>query len=167
MNDLHSRADEALTQARNVLGSPSPDGTSADATDGSVMNLTKVAEFADLDDAIDAMETVIKAMKARKAILEPLILEQFSQAGVPRVPVNGRLVHMHTQIWASAKDGDKAAACAALKACDLGEYVSEGFNTNSLSAWVREQVAADRELPQPVADALTVTEKVTLRVRKA
>jgi hypothetical protein len=79
--------------------------------------------------------------------------------------------------------GERADVVAALKASELGQYVAENYNTNSLSAFVREvardvAVLATREgrpygedevlqaLPQPLGTALKVSFIHSLRSRK-
>ncbi len=61
---------------------------------------------------------------------------------------------------------NKAAVCDALRRGQLGEYVEETYNTNSLSAYMRELDREGRPLP-PVLDAvLEIGEVFKLRTRR-
>jgi len=67
-------------------------------------------------------------------------------------------VYVERKLWAKAKDGDKPAVCKALKRCRLGDYVEETFNTNSLSAYVRELDREGKPLSPALASVLDVSE---------
>jgi hypothetical protein len=96
--------------------------------------------------------------------------------------VDNRTVSLAQDIYASPL-GDRAEVVAALKASELGQYVAENYNTNSLTAFVREvardvAAVAGREgrpygeaevlgaLPQPLGNTLKVSFVHTLRSRK-
>ena len=78
-------------------------------------------------------------------LLEEMQMEQLSSLPIT---VDGEkiTIYIHNQVWAKAKDGDKDAVTKVLKRCGLKDYVSETYNTNSLSAYVRERIADGRPL---------------------
>ena len=88
----------------------------------------------------------------------------------------GYTVYMQRKLWAKAKDGDKPRACETLKQLeDWADVVEETFNTQTLSARVRELVADEDGLtldeikallPLPLQTALDVTEQYVLCTRK-
>jgi hypothetical protein len=61
----------------------------------------------------------------------------------------------------------QASSLQALKRCHLGDYVEETFNTNSLSAYVRELDREERQMPPTLAAVLDVCEVYKLRTRKS
>ncbi len=84
-----------------------------------------------------------------------------------RVSIDGRTVYVERKLWAKAKDGDKPSVCKALKRCRLGDYVEETFNTNSLSAYVRELDREGRQMPPSLVAVLDVSEVFKLRTRRS
>jgi len=118
-------------------------------------------------------------VKEKLTELEPLILEQFEKAGIQNMKVGDWKPYVHSQIWASV-DKSNPRAMEILKANGLADLVSETVNSQSLSAYVREQVRlyedADSKnleevlkqaLPDELLDVLKVSEKTSLRVVKA
>ena len=113
-------------------------------------------------------EELDEVKKARKEVEEKL-LDQFAKAGVKSMNVDGKTVYLHKQLWATPKnkDGGRAEVCAVLKSLGMGrEYVVENFNTNSLSAFVRELDEQNEELDVKLQRVLNVVAKFSLRVRK-
>lgn len=104
------------------------------------------------------------------------LLEQFSQDSVQNVKLDGlATVFIRSQLWAGAWQDDEGIAdkqltCDALKEAGLGVFVSEGFNTNTVSSWLREQSTdelGDPILPPELVDKLRVTRDFKLVVLKA
>jgi hypothetical protein len=122
-------------------------------------------EYVELSKARADLETELEALRKRSEEIEPVLLEQMSADGMQRVNAHGRTVYVHRQLWAKAR-GDKSAVVEALRGCGLPQYVTpESFNTNSLSAYVREIEQGEGELPTALKDVLELTEKYSLRVR--
>jgi len=142
------------------------------------MDTAKLARFVEIEKARRELETRLEELKAERATLEEELLRQFQESGIDSMRVDGMTVYLKREIWAGAKDGDYERACRALREAGLDQYVQERFNTQSLSAYVREQarlLADDTAgpdeilavLPEPLRDAISVTEKFSLRTRKA
>jgi hypothetical protein len=131
------------------------------------MNTEELKRFVALEERRRQLETEIDSIKAEAAELEERLLPQFEQTGMERVSIDGRTVYVERKLWAKAKDGDKPAVCKALKRCHLGDYVEETFNTNSLSAYVRELDREGRSLPPSLAAVLDVSEVFKLRTRRS
>lgn len=133
------------------------------ATAGISAELLK--EFVDLQKLKADLDAELESCKKRLAEIEPILLDQFSQNSTSKVTAHGRTVYVHRQLWAKAKDGDKQAVIEALRASSLTQYVSETFNTNSLSAYVRELEAQGVPLPEPLAATIETSEVFSLRSR--
>lgn len=131
------------------------------------MNTEELKRFVALEERRRQLETEVDSIKAEAAELEGLLLPQFEQSGMERVAIDGRTVYVERKLWAKAKDGDKPSVCKALKRCRLGDYVEETFNTNSLSAYVRELDREGRQMPPSLIAVLEVSEVFKLRTRRS
>ena len=131
------------------------------------MNTEELKRFVALEEQRHQLEAEIDTIKAEASELEGRLLPQFEQSGTERIAIDGRTVYVERKLWAKPKDGDKPAVCKALKRCRLGDYVEETFNTNSLSAYVRELDREERPLPPTLAAVLDVSEVYKLRTRKS
>ena len=120
-----------------------------------------------LDAEKKELEKKLEKVKETRKEVEGRLLTQFEKAGMRSANVDGKTVYIHKQLWASPKDG-RTAVCDALRELGMGdEYVVENFNTNSLSAYVRELDAQEEELPEKLSAVIDVVAKFALRVRKA
>ena len=131
------------------------------------MNSEQLKRFVALEERRKQLEDEVDGIKAEAAELESALMPQFEQAGIERVSIDGRTVYIERKLWAKAKDGDKPAVCKALKRCRLGDYVEETFNTNSLSAYVRELDREGKPLSPALASVLDVSEVFKLRTRRS
>lgn len=131
------------------------------------MNTDELKRFVALEDRRKQLEAEVDSIKAEAAELEGLLLPQFEQSGMERVSIDGRTVYVERKLWAKAKDGAKPSVCKALKRCRLGDYVEETFNTNSLSAYIRELDRENRQMPPSLAAVLDVSEVFKLRTRRS
>jgi hypothetical protein len=146
------------------------------------MNMEQLKEFVCLENRKRDLDAELKATKQKLDDLEQVLVPQFIDDGVQRMTVDNRTVSLAQDIYASPM-GERADVVAALKASELGQYVAENYNTNSLTAFVREvardvAVLAGREgrpygedevlqaLPQPLGTALKVSFIHSLRSRK-
>ena len=109
------------------------------------MNAAKLKEFVKLEGEKSDIKTRLKAIETRLGELDESLTRQFIEDGIQSTNIDGRTVYLHREIFASAKNGDKEAVVTALKACDLGQYVREDYNANSLKAFVREMVKEAEE----------------------
>jgi hypothetical protein len=108
---------------------------------------------------------------------------QFLEDGVQSMRLDGRVVYLAQDIYPSPAT-DRTAVVEALKKSELGQYVSENFNSQSLRAFVREiaeevRLACEQQgqvltedavlaaLPRPLGEALKVSFVHSLRSRKA
>jgi hypothetical protein len=132
-------------------------------------------------------EADLKEAKSELELLQRQLLQVFEQNGIQNMKVNGMTVFLYRQLWAGiAKQGQEATveerttACNALKQANLGIYVYEQFNSQSISAYVREAVKNGDELPECFVmlergrnvgpehfGKIAVTEKYELRTRKS
>ncbi len=128
-----------------------------------------IRQFATLTAQKRALEEQAKALASELKAMEQPLMEAMSLAGVETLPIEtpeGRMtVYLHSQMWARATD--KATACSALRECGLGDFVAENFNTNTVSAHIREAVRNGEDLPQPIRDAFKISEIHSVRARRS
>ena len=109
------------------------------------MNTDELKEFVALEKEKATLKARLKVIESRLTVLDESIAAQFVSDGVQSMRIDGRTVYLHRDIYASAKDGARDAVVAALRDCDLGQYVKEDYNANSLTAYVREMVREAEE----------------------
>lgn len=136
--------------------------------------------WVELENEKIGLEAQLDGVKAEMAGLEPRILEAMVDSGVARISVDGRTLFTNRSLYAAPAEGKaRPDVVAALKTADLGDFVSENYNANSLSAYVREvaDAAGGRgvvslesihdNLPEALRGVLTIVEKFSVRSRKA
>ena len=131
------------------------------------MNTEELKRFVALEERRRQLEAEVETIRAEATELEQRLLPQFEQEGFEKISIDGRTVYVERKLWAKARDGNKAAVCKALKRARLGDYVEETFNTNSLSAYVRELDREERPLPPSLREVLEVSEVFKLRTRRS
>lgn len=152
------------------------------------MNISRLQRFVELELQRRRLEEDLKANREEAGPLERELLQEFAADGVQNLRINGVLVYVQRELWAGivrddperdrATPEELARAVEALKDAGLDDYVKETFNTQSVSAYVREQVrnagldtaepaAMYAALPSAFAGTISVSEKFSLRTRKA
>lgn len=170
LDEAQSPADTVLAGLRAEIAARAAAGTTLD----------QFVALTHLKRELDAALADVKKALAPRAAEMVADLQAAGTDGV-RHSASGAMVSIGRKIWARATTS-KPDACAALKAAGLGDYVEEGFNTNSLSAYFREtyktEAAARREagnlapitmddlLPASLADHVALTEDFTLGCSK-
>jgi hypothetical protein len=146
------------------------------------MNIEQVKEFVALEKRKRELDAEVKQIAARLDDLEQALVPQFLNDGINSLRIGGRLVYLVQDIYAGPVDG-REQVIAALKASELGQYVSESYSPQSLKAFVRE-IAEDVRmrcrqesrlftedevrcaLPGPLQNALKISFVHSLRTRK-
>ncbi len=111
------------------------------------------------------LEQELKRLNVEIAETEKLALDQFTDAGVDSIKINGSTLYLHRQLWVGVAEGfTKEQASKQLKEVGLGDYVQESFNINSLSAYYREATRESDDVHIP--EALKLDERYSIRMRK-
>ena len=107
--------------------------------------LAKAQEFGELNEKKRLLKKELEDIEARmKAINEQICEKMIFENPNIKVRVGTKkdgkplfkTVYVKSQIWAGYAE-DKTALMEAMKACGLGDMVSESFNTQTLSGYVR------------------------------
>lgn len=160
------------------------------------INMTALRRFAELSKRKSKLDGDLEETKKEMAKLEEMILKDFENNSIDNMKVDGMTIYHHSQVWASAKDKDTDTACKVLKEFEqTSSFVKENFNTQTVSAWVRERLKAveaaekaayaalekgdqaayemhmrEREIqdiPEEIKDVLKISEVPSIRARKA
>ena len=123
-------------------------------------------DFASLAQRKRALEQELREVKAQITTTQEPLLEHLAEQGMRSIKLDdGSTVYIHRAVYVGAKDTNYARACDALDAAGLGDFVQRRFNSNTISAWYREQTANGDTIPSDLEDTLDVAEKINLRVR--
>jgi hypothetical protein len=105
------------------------------------MNMQQLREFVSLENSKKDLDAELKATKQKLDELEELIIPQFIEDGVPSITVEvdgkKRTLSIYPDVYASPLN-DREEVVEALKQSELGQYVAENYNANSLTSFVRE-----------------------------
>lgn len=151
--------------------------------------------FGGIDQVAKRFEALAKKSKERRDSLNERVLDTLAAMGVKNAPLQGGpTVFQERTLWAGTAmetddtDAAYSAACDALEAAGLGEYVQRRFNVQSLSGYFRERereleaearerdglaadapVVVDPEelLPEELRGLVKVTESVKAKARNS
>ena len=129
------------------------------------MNLAK--KFASLISRKRDLEDDLRAVKSEIATLDPLLLDEMRNNEMQRLQIADCTLFINKLLVAKPKDGNREAVVEQLRLCGLGDLVTANYNSNVLSAWVREQLANGEQLPEQLAKVIDTTELVSMRGRRA
>lgn len=125
----------------------------------------RLREFVRLNNYRRELDEKLTVVKSQIAGLEVVIRDDMETSGIQSFNVDGLTVYLHRQLWASAKDLEALAQFA-----DTAEFVRPRVLAQTISAYVRELPVDDEGmpvLPKQIKDAVNVTEKFSVRTRKA
>lgn len=108
------------------------------------------------DDALKGITAEIEAVQSR-------ILDRWIEEGTSSQRVDGKLVSVRCQKFATVIDGNYEAAAAALKATGLEHLLRA--NTQTLSAWMREREENGQGQPPEFEGVIGQYERYSLSVR--
>jgi hypothetical protein len=100
---------------------------------------TACTAFARLTQRKRDLQAEIDEVKAQLEALEPEILAYLSSTGYDMVRVEGFTLSPHRDPWIGPAEGyTKEDVTHALKASDMEQYVTESYNSRSLTKYVRD-----------------------------
>lgn len=133
---------------------------------------TLISEYVKQTERKRRLEEELKDAKARLEEMEPRIVEQFQADGVQSLNVDGYTVYLNRKLFGGAKDGDKPAMMAALKATGDESWmflVEDNVNHQRLQARIRECPQDENGmpvLPESLRGAIAIYEEFTIGARK-
>jgi len=113
------------------------------------------------------LDAEVKDVTAEIESLDLALSEAMAEAELDRFSRNGSTFYLNSRLFASPAAGRKEDLMQALKDQGFGSIVVETVNANTLSSFVKEQMAAnDDEIPDWLSEVVSTFEKVTVGVRK-
>lgn len=132
------------------------------------MDLDDVHRYVELRRRQSELESEASGVKEEADQIEQRLLEDFAEQGVDRMSVNGHTVYLHRQLWARVPEGvTRAEVVEALEEAGLGHFVRRQYNTQTVSAWLRDLEREEEELPPELYGMIEGSERYSLRVRRA
>lgn len=137
---------------------------------GTLSGLELIAHRATLEDRERELETTLSIIQTEIKQINEQILREFQETGTQNAKSGGYTFYIHSQIWAKAVDGDKNRLIDDLKSSGYGEFITENYNSQTLSKFVRELDKGEDMLPvipEGLKGSLTYSEDYSIRARKA
>lgn len=136
------------------------------------MEETKLFEWADklkaLRERKDELEAELKQINMDIDNADWHLSNLMAETETQNFTRAGTMFCLTTKTRASAKAGQKDELFAALRGEGFGDMITETVNANSLSSFVKEQIAENGDvLPDWLSGLVSVFEKTTVGVRKA
>ena len=135
------------------------------------MDNTQIFELADQLKAAKEqkkeLDAQVKELGAEIDRLDLALSDAMAEAECERFSRNGSTFYLNTRLYASPVAGKKEELFAALKENGYGSIVTETVNANTLSSFVKEQMAEnDEEVPAWLAEKISTFEQVSVGIRK-
>ncbi len=125
-------------------------------------------ELKALRDQKDALEAELKQVNMDIDNVDWHLSTLMAETETQNFTRAGTMFCLTTKTRASAREGMKDDLFAALRTEGFGDLIYETVNANSLSAFVKEQIAENSDaLPDWLDGLVNVFEKTTVGVRKA
>lgn len=136
------------------------------------MEELRLFEWADklkaLRDRKDELEAELKQVNADIDNADWHLSNLMAETETQNFTRAGTMFCLTTKTRASARAGQKDELFAALRGEGYGDMITETVNANSLSSFVKEQIAENGDmLPDWLDGLVSVFEKTTVGVRKA
>jgi len=136
------------------------------------MEETRLFEWADklkaLRDRKDELEAELKQVNMDIDNADWHLSNLMAETETQNFTRAGTMFCLTTKTRASARAGQKDELFAALRGEGYGDMITETVNANSLSSFVKEQIAENGDtLPEWLDGLVSVFEKTTVGVRKA
>lgn len=129
------------------------------------LNTEGLREWAKLANKKIQLKADLAKIIERMTEIGPALIDNLASEGIPRLTIEGRTVFPKEIIY--AKITNKEDAIRVLRDAGLNDFISEGYNTNSISAYVREIDRNEEELPEAFGDTIKIGKKFDLSSVKA
>lgn len=149
------------------------------------MDTSNIKKLAELQQKKKDLEDYLEIVKYDMKELESEVMEAFLAEGLQKFTVTittesgdkvDRTLYLHRQVWAGYRQNEagdgKAQLTQSLEQEGLAYLTKKDFNTNSLSAWLREfdEGSDDPEvlrakLPETIQDKIKISEVYQIKSR--
>jgi len=114
-----------------------------------------------------SLEEQLKSIEAEISKTEESLSREMLNAELQNFNLNGTLYYLSTKTYANIAADAKQDVYQWLKDNGYGDLVYETVNSNRFSAFVKELLEEEDELPRELKDKVNVFEKITVGVRKS
>jgi hypothetical protein len=121
----------------------------------------------DLREMKAELESRLKEVNAQIEEAEQTLAQAMLAEEMQNFTRNGQMFYLTTKTYASPVAERKPELFAWLKEHGYGDLVQETVHTNTLAAFVREQLEENDKLPDGLDELVNVYEKISVGVRKA
>ena len=131
--------------------------------------MLKAAELLkQLRDQKDDLEERLKEVNARIEEADTALSDMMAESETQNFTHAGTMFCLTTKVRANAKAGLRNELFTALRENGAGDMIVETVNANTLSSYVKEQMAENEdEVPEWLKPYVSVFEKTTVSLRKA
>lgn len=113
------------------------------------------------------LEDKVKEVNREIEEVDAALSDKIAEEEVDKFSRNGSTFYLNSRFYASAQAGRKEDLISALKKNGYGDIVTETVNANTLSSFVKEQMAQHEDtIPEWLDDVVNAFEKVTVGIRK-
>lgn len=114
----------------------------------------------------ESIAGALKSVEDEIAQVESELSTQMLNAELQNFNLNGTLYYLSTKTFANIAADAKEEVYSWLKANGYGDLVYETVNAQRFSAFVKELLEEEDELPQGLKDKVNIFEKITIGMRK-
>ena len=131
-------------------------------------SMALLTQFAEAEIARREAEDVLDRAKARAKTIENALMENMLSMGVESARCSGLTIFVHKQLWARKNsESSTQDVCDCLKEVGLTSLVHEAYNTQSLSALMREWEREGQEMPAALSQVVSSEIVTSLRSRRS
>ena len=112
------------------------------------------------------IEEALKATNELIAQTEEQLVTAMVEEEMQNFTRNGKQFILTNRTHANAKAGMMPAICDWMKENDLADMVKESVHSQTLQAWVKEQIEEAGALPEELSELVNVYEKSGISIRK-
>lgn len=113
------------------------------------------------------LDAQVKELGAEIEKLDLQLSDAMAQVEVERFSRNGSTFYLNSRLYASPIAGKKDELFEALEENGFGNLITRTVNANTLSSFVKEQMAEnDDEVPAWLTEKISTFEKVSVGIRK-
>jgi hypothetical protein len=125
-------------------------------------------EYAALAVEIRDEEEAIKEKKRKLSQLEEVVYRKMQDDDIQSVKTGAGTVYRSSRWWAKKDDGVSSEdVYLALIDSGLADLANRTYNTNSLSAYLRELKESGESIPAPLSQVIKLEEQVGVNVRRS
>ncbi len=138
------------------------------------MDFNRLRRFSKLKKKKEELKKKLKEVESGMKELEEQLLEDFTRAGVDKMSLDGKTFYLTSRIFVSPKKKDTEdttmayeRVCEGLRDMGLDWMVTERFNVNTISAYVRELKRNEESLPEGFEELMNISETFKVGIRNS